>query len=385
MSGRRRLRRRTIPRAKIQARPMRRNPARRRYQPRARPSQPPPEKQTKALTLKDSNRTTLMPLSFESSRYIEMVANPFSSGHPEWKPSDVICRLPQSCGKDTALFYETGQFSLTIAAASNGAGIFKLDGIDAVGVDASYCYSASTNVPGVASIAGGNAQKYSAQYATLQPILGLAEAKSRIVACGLRCNVNNVNTATVGSGNLVGGHAKFGPLKTAVPAYASASEWNSYCLTGDWRRDVKTLAEGVTVRMPLLDESEAFQTQIADNRVGTSHPFGYLPFVAWWGVSEGVVLNFDWIIYYEAVLPGASTFECKSVIPESNWERIQYYLNNQVPLVTTGHTFRSFMSSVWRGLKSIGRVALPYLNSAIATTKYAPLLPIGNQLANLVL
>lgn len=338
----------------------------------------------RGIRLEDKTSSRFLPLTLDTARYIEMVINPFNSHHEQLKASDLVCRLPQNCGKDTIVLYETGAKSITVVGGANGAGILQIGAIDTVNKACGvYAYDVTASAPGTDLIDGGMAVILSSQKDSIDGILG-ASAKIRVTSAAVRCTVSNVNTATVGSGLLYGFHSKGGPLSAATPAYTAPADWLASLLDQDFKTRPYNLSQGVTVRTPITDESMEFKDRFANIKIGTALSGDYLPGIAWTGVSDGVTLTFEWRIYYEAIVTGNSSIESRSVIPESNWEQLQYYLNNQVPLITEGHTFKSFFTNVWNGLKKIGRTVMPTIGPLLSGTRLAPMAPVISAIGDML-
>lgn len=275
------------------------------------------------------------------ARFADMVCDPLGQSH-NGRPT--MERAPDSDDYHTYLLRATGQ--ATFAAATATSGYIHLAG---------HCVTGTTSDQSLQITYGADANDASATMTTVAEyfdneytLLGSlcsATHQARMLAAVI--NITPVKTDSAD------GH--FEGLVTpkqgryAVASYFPNAEINSGKRTGSTTYDVRT---GITVRRGVDPADMAFRVCPASIYDGSSvgNKFGQMPIVRFWGLSAGLVLNISWSYILEVVPQSNCPLEVADSSFEKNWTSLCQAIN-RTDWASEGHSFKSFMQTVWTKLK----------------------------------
>jgi hypothetical protein len=175
-------------------------------------------------------------------------------------------------------------------------------------------------------------------------ILG-ATSRFTITAAGIR--VVTQSGADASDGMLFGG-------RSVVPLATGAGAWTTYSyVLDDYDAEAHTVTKGITTRARFDQENYTFAGPIAD-QYSNYYTHGTLPHVFFDG------LNANGSISVSAVLHVSVRWKRVTPIPaavshyEPELDQIIHYVNSQ-DFVVSGHSFKSFIQKIGRGIGSIFR------------------------------
>jgi hypothetical protein len=296
--------------------------------------------------------------------YVNMYTNPFQTG----QSSAFISRLPNGGSDPTALFCLRGTY--TLAAGTTTSGIAQLRG---------PTYGATTATDDQAfSITYGN-DPYDPALLMTTTIEAFSSATNlfatcgagpwiRVLGAGLRCNGSGVDTE---AGTLRGGN-------TSTAARYAVGSWPANAPFCGPLLDSQsfTVKEGITVRRnppPSGSSQEELTNPTQYMYADASFKYGRMPYIIFSGLSATTVLRFEWVYYVEAMLYADSCVTVERPPLEPELPQI-HHLINDLPIVTAGHTFPSFLRGMWKAVQTagkyvwrrgLGRVADKILDSAV--------------------
>jgi len=276
--------------------------------------------------------------------YTNMYANPLQTG----QSSTFVCRVPNGSHKKTLLYVLRGTY--TLAAATCTSCLAQLRGLtwaaSATTVDQSFQITHGADA-GDASATMTTAIEAFDSSTTALTLTPSSLVKARILGAGLRATGTGIDTE---SANLRGGNSRYS-LRSGIGAFTG----NGYIINS-LQPEIFTIKQGITVRRnPPEIGSDAAELQSLDNYMYVQNiVHGEMPYIQITALSATTVVRFDWVYYVELEPMLETPIPVSMPDYEPELQAIDHMICN-MPHVTEGHTFPSFLKGVWKGIATTGR------------------------------
>lgn len=270
---------------------------------------------------------------------MECVMNPF--GNSVGGPSDVAAFPCDGVGRGTHLLTVTGVSGFSGATATKG--IIRLNGECSGDQSLEVTYgAASVTDPGTAQTSVAEAfSNESVNFASLCP----AGTKLRVVSAGLKVNL------------LAGANDRVVTLTPYLSEYTSRTAagtyvTNKYLLRERLAAEGKYGADGITVRRPWDRVNPDFhEMSTAIYLASALNANGNMPVVVFSDLDADASLIITWVVHYQ-VMPFVDDwpFRLRDTPWELEWDKMVHHVNTSA-LIASGHSFKSFIRNMFKGVE----------------------------------
>jgi len=275
------------------------------------------------------------------AEYASCVTDPFGTYEVGGLP--LICRIPDNDSNKTVLLRMTGSYNFAGSTATSG--FIQMHGLTINGGTPDktlvITYGADAMAPGVSMSARAESDDLE------KTIAGaiLNGATLRIVSAGLR--VNPITDSTNSAGTLEPGQSTVN-LTTTSSAYST----NAVIIQGINANAQFPIMKGITVRRTFDDKAFSFVTP-SSTAYTTPIPYGPMPLVRFSGLSSTTTLRIDWCYVIEAMIVTAAPIPQSFAVYEPEFDQLLALIASY-PHYAEGHSFKSFITSVWNTAKKVG-------------------------------
>jgi len=261
-----------------------------------------------------------------------------------------MVRWPDADAEHTAVIYTSGHTTFSGATATSAwiqnVGFRQTGGT----VDQELQITHGADAGDVSATMTTVVEVFSDQAQTPSTVLGNG-SRFRWLSGGMIVNLSSAKE--ISSGFVEPCEARIN-LRTAAAVYSSNASINPR-FVGPKRN----LADGCTVRRSVNQDQLMFAFSAPNTYSATDNPhdygYGKMPMLRLTQMNADTVVDIIWTNIYE-IVPGAACFLPLDTSPSSTEISEIIRLCSVIPQSASGHSFRDFLETVWRGARKVGRV-----------------------------